>query len=432
MRYLLCLLVCFIFSQCSTTLLQRENYIQTRNALEDKDLEKAIKEFPNGESNSFITSMEKAYLNLIQGKPEINDLIRYAEKIEKRVRYSASREIKTFFYVETPEGYYASEHEIIWLHMLLSWGYSLRGDYEKAYVEAKVSSDLLSNAWSPEGRFDDPLMRIILASLWTLCGHWEEAQVDFRVAATLDPNLQWAQQLADLPEAPKDFILVLGGTGPEPVWNPQLELNPLRGFRSLDFKSNSIKSKLTLRDSNGKTIDTHITPDSTNWYTRHEIRDNEIQDLIKDSIYGQNIAITAVKEGGRSVLGVTAGVLIATGGIVLGGGIIYASVKYGSGDSTVDGVALGLIIMGAGISKGYSIAEEAVSESITNAKKDLDISSKYRFVRFLPDYAWVGYSNQKLKTPIRILNQNQVVSEIKDARNATIVSIDYYPDVIKK
>ena len=50
--------------------------------------------------------------------------------------------------------------------------------------------------------------------------------------------------------------------------------------------------------------------------------------------------------------------------------------------------------MGAGIAKGYSIAEDAISESILLQKKDLDKSNEYRFVRFLPDYAWIGYSQQ--------------------------------------
>jgi hypothetical protein len=432
MRNYSILFYCFICINCGTTLLTRQDYQFTRTALEKKDTASALRLFPDGEQNGFITSMEKAYLNLIQGKPEIDQLIRYAEKIEKRVRYSASREIKTFFYVETPEGYYASEHEIIWLHMLLSWGYSLRGEFEKAYVEAKISSDLLSNNWSAEGRFDDPLLRIILGGIWTLCGHWEEAQVDFRVAHQLDPKLTWALRLSELPEAPKDFVLVLGGTGPEPEWNPELELNPLRGFRGLDFKSNSAKSRLTLKDANGKILEMQITPDSKNWYTRHEIRDNEIQDLIKDSIYGQAIAVTAVKEGGRSILGVTAGVVVATGGILLGGAIIYASVKYGSGNSVGDGVALGFVIMAAGISKGYSIAEESISESIRNTKIDLDKSNEYRFVRFLPEYAWVGYSQQNLKPPLKISNQDETLSEIPQLKNGTIVSIDYLPDSSKK
>lgn len=431
MRYLILSFLFIFILNCSTTLLQKEDYAFTRSALEEKDLPKAVQNFPSGEENSFITSMEKAYLNLIQGKPEIKELIQYAEKIEKRVRYSASREIKTFFYVETPEGYYASEHEIIWLHMLLSWGYSLKGEYEKAYVEAKVSSDLLSNAWSPEGRFDDPMLRIILASIWTLCGHWEEAQVDLRVAAQLDPNLRWAQNLADLPEAPKDFVLILGGTGPEPEWNPEIELNPLRGFRSLVFKTNSLKSNLTLQDANGRSLDMQRTPDSTNWYKRHITRDNEIQDLIKDSIYGQNIALTTVKEGTRSIAGITIGVTVGILGTAVGGGLVYLGAKVGS-DIGGALIVIGITLIFKSIQKGYEIGESAVNESIANAKKDLDISGKYRFVRFLPDYAWVTYNSQKLKTPIKILNQNQVVLEIKSTKNATIVSVDYIPDTLKK
>ncbi len=255
--------------------------------------------------------------------------------------------------------------------------------------------------------------------------------MDFRVAHQLDSKLTWALRLSELSEAPKDFVMVLGGTGPEPEWNPEFELNPLRGFRGLDFKTISAKSRLTLKDANGRILEMQLTPDSSNWYKRHQIRDNEIQDLIKDSIYGQTIALTAVKEGGRSVLGVTAGVLVGVGGIAIGGGIIYLA-GYSGSSNIGEAVVLGVTIAAAGVVKGYEIAERSIDESIRNTKKNLDISNEYRFVRFLPEYAWVNYSNQKLKAPLTLVNPTGLVSEIPQTKNATIVSIDYLPDADKK
>lgn len=423
MKYLFILFVLF-FIQCSTTLSTKQDYTNSRLSLETGKKSNALENLPKEEGNSFIYDMEKAYLNLIQGKPEIDELIDYARKIEQRIRFSASRELKTFFYLETPEGYYASEHEVIWLHILLSWGYSLRGEFEKAYTEAKISANLLNNNWSDEGRFDDPMLRIILSALWTMCGHWEEAQVDLRIASQLDPTLKWATKLASQSQAPKDFVLILGGSGPEPEWDPKLEYNPIRGFRALNFKSKGKKSKLSGLDDLGQNIQLNLSPDSTNWYKRHFIRDNEIQDLIKDSKYSEKIAITLAKEGGRSVLGVVGGVLVGLGGIALGAGIIYISVEA----QISEGVVAGASIMIAGIAKGYEIAADTIEESIETAKKDLDISNDYRFVRFLPDYAWIGYSNQGIQYPLTIQSQNKNIMTIQSPIKNSIVSVEHFLD----
>jgi hypothetical protein len=110
--------------------------------------------------------------------PQIKELQKQALLLEDRVRYHVSREVRTFFYVQTPEDYYASEHEVIWLHFLLSWGYSLQGQYEDACVEAREAASLLSLPRSPTGRFDDAMMRLYLAGLWDMCGDWQDARVD--------------------------------------------------------------------------------------------------------------------------------------------------------------------------------------------------------------------------------------------------------------
>ncbi|MCU0822163.1 MAG: hypothetical protein MUC95_06790 [Spirochaetes bacterium] len=314
------------------TLLTKTDYSLSTKSLKDWEIKGAIERFPAGEKGSFITTMEKTYLNLLSGNPDIDDLIKYADDIDNQVRVKASRELKSFFYIETPEGYYASEHEIIWMHLLLSWGYSMRGDSEGARVEARKSSDLIGRDWSEEGRFDDALMRIILAAMWTMCGEWPEAQVDFRAANKLTPALKWTRTLADMESPPENLVIILGGTGQEPEWAPSLEANIFRGFRGIKFNPQGVKSELVMKDAGGKTRPLDITPDSSNWYKRHFIRDNEIQDIIQDSTYAQKATASALKGTAVTLAGVTAGILIATGGIAIGGGIIVLGLYAESGE----------------------------------------------------------------------------------------------------
>ena len=47
--------------------------------------------------------------------------------------------------------------------MLLSWGYSLRNDFDSAAIEAKKAAVILEGK-SREGRFDDPMIRTLLVS----------------------------------------------------------------------------------------------------------------------------------------------------------------------------------------------------------------------------------------------------------------------------
>ena len=327
--------------------------------------------------------------------------------------------------METPEGYYASEHEIIWLHILLSWGYFLKGEKDKSYVEAKIASNLLSTNWSNEGRFDDPLLRIIIATLWMMNDSWEEAKVDFRVAYNLDKSQKWILKLLELEKPPKDFILVLGGIGPEPEWDPNLKLNPLRGIRGMKFSYMSRRSNLTLGD-NTKEIPMTLTPDSKNWYLRHQIRDNEIQDLIQDSKYGQKMLASALKATGRSAVGIVGGVMIATLGSALGAGIAYLGIETQSTEILV----LGISVIPMSIVYGYEIASEQLSESIQDATEELDISEYYRYVRYLPDYAWVGFSDS-LDSPIKIKKKDKVISQIpKQDLNKNNIFILHYSDVV--
>ncbi len=424
-RLFIFILLIFI-SHCSS-LLEKRDYYYSEKHLREWDINGTLDAFPRGESGSFITTMEKTYLNLLAGNPDIDDLISYAEKLDNQIRFKASRELKSFFYIETPEGYYASEHEVIWMHLLLSWGYSMRGDYEKARIEAKICSNILGKEWSVEGRFDDPFMRVILASMWAMCGEWEEAQVDFRAAYRLKPSLKWAKELANTERPPGSLVILLGGTGQKPEWSPTLKANPFRGFRGIEFTNNGVKSELVIMDSKKYKRKMNITPDSSYWYKRHFIRDNQIQDLIKDTTYTQKVTASAVKGTAVTMAGVAAGILVAAGGIALGGGIIILGLYAESAQIA----ALGLVPIIGGPTWGYNIAKKSYKYSVRDTKKALDASRTYRFVRYLPEYAWIAWKRSGLLEPVKIYRKDRPVITSENNNIPTtvrFVTIGFFPD----
>lgn len=385
-----------LVSACSQDrLLTKQDYRQSQNDFMQGDAAEALFDFPRRtEKGDFITTMEQGYLNLIQGKPEIKQMQQQADMLANRVRYHVSREAKTFFYLQTPEDYYASEHEVIWLHFLLSWGYSLQGKYEDACVEAREAGSLLTLPWSPEGHFDDPAMRLFLAGLWTMCGEWQEAQVDLRAAWFMDHSLTWARKLADRVLPPAHLFVVLGGPGPEPVWDPELAANPLRSGRQVGFKLRGRKSTISLVDSNGVAIVPQLSPDASNWYKRHLERESELHELIMDSAYGGKAAASGTLAGSRIAATTSLGLAVGLGGTALGAAII----KYGTGDA----LYYGLAVAGGSIEKGMKISEEGYEQSASQLKQDLDPSISYRFVRYLPEYLWMGWSDQPVVYPVEL------------------------------
>ncbi|HKI99443.1 MAG TPA: hypothetical protein VKB51_13305 [bacterium] len=413
----------------STPLLTKAQYEPSRAALAQGAPEQALAKFPAGEPGTFITTMERTYLSLLEGRPDIDALARYSERIEDRVRYDVSREVKSFFYVATPEGYYASEHEVIWMHMLLSWGYSLRGQYEDGCVEAREASRLLSARWSPEGHFDDPSMRSILGELWALCGDWDDAQVDFRRAWELDPTLGWALELGQRAEPPRALFLVLGGIGPTPEWDPKAEFNPLRGVRNIHFRSQALGSAATIYTWQGS-VPLHRTPDAAPWYVRHQARDNAIHDLIGDSQYGIDSTMRVGVYAGSTSAGVLYGAGIVTLSIAGGGLVVYLAAEAGSGE----GVAYGILIAAAGSAYGIKQSLRIEREARARLVEKSDPSPYYRFVRFLPDYAWIGWSDEPAgravwveTTPGSGHDEGELVPALETV--APNVYIGYLPDV---
>ncbi len=404
----------------STPLASAADYDDTRFALRAGRIDVARRRLPLTEGDAFIPLMERTYLALVQGKPEIDALLEYSKKIEERVRYKISRELQFLFYVETPEGYYASEHEIIWMHMLLSWGYSLRGEPDRATIEAKKAALLLEGK-SRQGHFDDPLLRTILGVLWAMCGRWEDARVDFRVAARLDPSMKWAAQLASMDAPPAHLALILTGLGPEPHWDPKLQLNPLRGWRDLRFDLPRDDRRFTVTDAKGRRLPVFVTPDASPWYTRHLVRDHEIHNLIADSRYGQLALFSTAKAGAKSVLGVVLGTTIVILSIAAGGAVIYVAIEAGSGELAVVGAAIAM----AGSTWGIELAGDIIDSSHRVSRQELDLSGRYRFVRFLPDRARVVFGAGL--RPLRLTEGKQRTDLEAQVKGEVDVSIQYLP-----
>jgi hypothetical protein len=379
----------------------------------------ALNAFPKGEGNAFITTLEKTYLNLLQGNSDIEGLAKQAKFIEKRFRFQASKELKSAFFAETAEGYYPSEHEIIWMHILLSWGYHLKGENERACVEARRTSHLLTAPWSHEGAFDDPMLRIINGVMWMNCGSWEDAKIDFKKAFYLNNKLDWLSDLIQLDEPPHQLILILGGPGPELIQADRIIQNSEENVDlDLAFHLLGKQSTLSISDHKNTTGQLYITPDSRYWYARHFQRNNAIHELIESSKYSAYQTAIIGKESLKVVGGVIVGTSVMAGSVAAGAAIMYIGLEGGSGEV----FALGPLVALAGINKGWEIIEDTYDTSKAEVKHKNDLSNYYRFARFLPEYAWVTWRKQPYDFPLRINPCNQIINASKSRSVITYIS----------
>jgi hypothetical protein len=157
------------------------------------------------------------------------------------------------------------------------------------------------------------------------------------------------------------------------------------------------------------------------------VRDNAIQDLITDSKYGQGVLATTIKESGRSVATLTGGIVLGVASVAVGGGLIYLAAQCNCGDLSGAMIGLGIGVMVGGVQMGYELFEKSLETSAQNFKDSVDISDDYRYVRFLPEYAWVGYSREKLTYPLST-NTIHHSLEISQPKQPSIGSIGFIPD----
>lgn len=424
MRLSFYLFVLTLFCIQCTSIAKRQEYEDSLRAYKKANLEKAIEYLPTEERKGFIAVLERAHLGFLKGGSDYKHLERIAEESKERLRFSASRSLKSFFYMETEEGYYASEAEIIYLHILLGLYYVRAGDYEKGKIQARYAGNLLSGEWSAEGQFDDPTLHLLLASLWLSTGSIEEARVDFRKASQLKPQSAAIRAIANERYSSEgEFVLIFGGPGAEPEMDPSAHLNFIRGLRNLKFRQTGKQSQLTLTDGSGKTP-LVLEKDTLGWYERHLVRDNEISELIQDSKYFQLVSATALKEGTKGTVKVTGAILASATIVAFGAGVVYLGAEANSGDF----VGLGLVVMAYGFKLGGEWIATSYDDARRNMKKDLDISDEYRYVRFFPEYVWMGKSKSALADPKLVINNETLPYSLSPAMGKVKVRFGYFPD----
>ena len=307
------------------------------------------------------------------------------------------------------------------MHILLSWGYHLKGDNEKACVEARRTSHLLTAPWSHEGAFDDPFLRIVNGAMWLNCGSWEDARVDFKRAFYLDNQLKWLLDLIQLKEPPKQLILILGGPGPEIIQANRIIYKTKDNIDlDLAFRLLGNRSEIWITDHENHKIFPTISPDARYWYGRHFDRNNSIHELIESSKYSAYQTAIIGRESLKVAGGVVVGTTVMAGSVAAGLAIMYYGVEAGSGEAFVYGPMLAIY----GIKKGWDMIEETYDISKKEIKQKNDLLNYYRFARFLPEYSWLSWSDQYYDFPLHIQPGNQIIKESKST-----VIIKYLPDL---
>ncbi|MGZ3744515.1 MAG: hypothetical protein ACXWRE_13775 [Pseudobdellovibrionaceae bacterium] len=381
MKNFVWLLLPLFLSACSTSqIIHDSEYKYSEAAFKFSDPEKALTEFPKKEEGGFVTSIEKSWLGLWADKTNQKDLLRQTRTLDARNYISLSREAEYFFFAENEDGYIPAEHEVIVMHLISSMYFLRNNQRNEARVEAKQASYFLESIFmANQKQFDDPGLRIWLASIWASLGEWNEAQVDLRKAYELSRN-KALLSLIDQKKPPAELTLIFEGAGPQVDWQFGV---PLPSFSQKEdpphFK---------------------ITYSTLPWFQRHEERNTLIRDKISKSRYMSQYYGIQLSKNGEETVGfvsantVRAAAVIAGTTIAVGGLYLTAAILSSGGGGTGGGELLGLPFIGAWYvgktlwDKGNKIDENFKSSShkIENIGKE-DLKT-FRFVRFMP--SWIS------------------------------------------
>jgi hypothetical protein len=144
--------------------------------------------------------------------------------------------------------------------------------------------------------------------------------------------------------------------------------------------------------------------------------------LILDSTYGGKAAVSSTVAGGEIAATTSMGLAVGLGGTALGAAIIYYA-------NTGNALYYGLAIAGASIQKGMQITQEGYEQSSSKLKQELDPSISYRFVRYLPEYLWMGWSDQPIAYPIELLTtSSRIKIQHPTVTGRTTVTVAFVPD----
>jgi hypothetical protein len=379
----LALLLFFWASACSTLtkedVAQREDYAASVHEFQRGDIKDASALFPRKEKGSFITTIEKYWLDLLNGRrPDPKPLLAIAAKLEDLQTVRLSKELGSLLYRENTGSYYPSEHEAVVLHMILAMGFLDAQKGNEARVELRRASRYLQSQYAPNRKpFDDPALRVWLAALWMAAGEWGDARVDLRVASQLAPNVAWLKSLAALETPPPALHLVFAGAGPTLSWEPFSGAAP-NPLASLKFHPSSQPQKISL--AGGQTFPPPLP--TIAWFDHHQQKNAALYEAFQGSRYvGEGLATTAVSSANFIGATLVSGVTLVAG---IGGGIAVA-VAVGKDL----GAGLGAAIALTGFQASRNLYSEAQKRSKKWLEEGLGEIEYYRYVRFLPDFIYV-------------------------------------------
>lgn len=370
----------FLASCANKTIIRDSEYQPVYSSLQKNDATNALIHFPEKETKGFITTFEKAWIKFWSGEKfsdeDVKAVQKLSDQIEKRKFVSISYEASVFLVGESEDGYIPSEHEIISLHLFLAMLYLDQKKIDSAHVELKRAVEYLAN--NPDGKtttFDDPAIRIWLASLWEAIGDRNASDVDLRKAILLSGNKNLAKAL-DVNK--RKVHLVMTGMGPRTNWSDN--------GQSFFFDYNTGTYGAPKSDNEFST---------RSWYDWHQNRNTKIRERLLSSHYmanslGQQTTRLTKKTAGYAMTGA---MYVAAAAVVVGG--FYLVIQYGgSGGEELIQIAgaLGLWIA----AKAESL-QDSVDRHIEKSKQeDIEQSKTYRMIRFLPSS--IEYIDENLAT----------------------------------
>ena len=389
-------ILCLLFQvgcASSKSLNKKSDYKIPTVHVKNGDYGMALRTYPKKEKSGFITLTEKSWIRLLDGESSnFKELARMGDQLPARETTVLSKEASHFFYQKTAEGYFPAEHEVIVFHLVSAMNLLRQENKEAAYVEAKRAAFYLQDDYvSHAGAFDDPFLRVWLASIWVALDEWNSAQVDLRRAAEISNQYTWAADLAKAGSPPKRWILAFQGTGPDIQWDPDGFHQHWTGKGSLRFQLyEHADMNVEVGD---RQVKGHVAKATDSIYRRHQKRNAEIREALETSDYMLKSSSLHVGAGAAKGMAKVANASFKIVGLALGGaiiaGTIYLLAQADSADGTGELAALGFGL-GVGSFQTFSDAGSDIDSSVTKSvdkslDEALDVSRTYRFVRFIPD-----------------------------------------------
>ena len=169
--------------------IDKQEYKSTRLALKKGQVRKALKSYPAPDQDYFIPTLEYSWISLLNGTSDTERLVRMSQVIEdsKMVRFST--EADRFFFKELDEHYVPAEHEVIMFHIITGLAFAQKGLIKKARIEAKRAAYYLPGPFISSSDFDDPGIRVLLASLWLTVDEWQQARPNLLKASKLSSSV---------------------------------------------------------------------------------------------------------------------------------------------------------------------------------------------------------------------------------------------------